>query len=437
MTKKTMEASGTIKGEGLMIASHSLHMSMASQQETRMRVWAPWFQRRSEAFKRYLLQHPWELPMMAINLAAVQVQRVMRGALCRMDPRKAHRLARQAEVTPQYPPFNDIAETEDFVIYHVAALQIQRAFRDHYEARLYPMLRDTRPIELHQAARFIQRCWKRFCDRAAFLARLDILRFRNNQDPALLLRSINPGEAQLFDKAARIVLRFRFGGRAFPPQIYYKVFTQAPLCDVGAFAPRDYTRTRRQLPRELHNHPSSDMFGGQHDIRVGSSRFAVELSAESKAELGQPEVDPESLGWYARHENNGWRCVSHVKLQEIDADPVTKQTRDKRVAFHFSKPKRQENKLALQKRRRREWMQKMYAQGRASSGVRGPSEDKQEEKEEKSFLDERTGEEEDFDDDNLDELLEWTNQLDFEDYVSEWHTSATSFDKSIAIDPRV
>ena len=53
-----------------------------------------------------------------------------------------------------------------------------------------------------------------------------------------MLRSINPREASLVDRASGMRVRFRLGGDTFPPQIYYKIFTRAALCDVGAFAPR-------------------------------------------------------------------------------------------------------------------------------------------------------------------------------------------------------
>lgn len=39
-------------------------------------------------------------------------------------------------------------------------------------------------------------------------------------------------------------VRFRLGGYTFPPQIYFKIYTHRPLCDVNAFAPRDYMREK-------------------------------------------------------------------------------------------------------------------------------------------------------------------------------------------------
>lgn len=53
--------------------------------------------------------------------------------------------------------------------------------------------------------------------------RRNVINFRLGGDPRLLLRTINPGEAGLFDRASGVHVRFRLGGYSFPPSIYYKV----------------------------------------------------------------------------------------------------------------------------------------------------------------------------------------------------------------------
>jgi hypothetical protein len=40
-------------------------------------------------------------------------------------------------------------------------------------------------------------------------------------------------------------VRFRLGGHRFPPEVYFKIFTHRPLCDVNSFAPRDYNFERK------------------------------------------------------------------------------------------------------------------------------------------------------------------------------------------------
>ena len=119
-------------------------------------------------------------------------------------------------------------------------------------------------------------------------------------------------------------MRFRLGGMHFPPTIYYKIFTNAPVCDVGSFAPKDYTTSKQINPGTLHNQeqlppppsppkkkrdrspslmsvlsmnshssllpseaPSSSAARQAHSIRVGSRYFAAKLSEMTRQELKQ------------------------------------------------------------------------------------------------------------------------------------------------------
>lgn len=68
-------------------------------------------------------------------------------------------------------------------------------------------------------------------------------------NPAKLLKGINPLEATLLETAVDCHVRFRLGGDTFPPNIYYKIFSKTNVCDINAFAPRDYS----SLPREVGN----------------------------------------------------------------------------------------------------------------------------------------------------------------------------------------
>jgi hypothetical protein len=75
----------------------------------------------------------------------------------------------------------------------------------------------------------------------------DLIQFHNNGDPQLLMRVINPKEAKYVDAAAGLRIRFRLAGERFPPTIFYKIFTNRPIQDLGANAPRDYTRPYLKL----------------------------------------------------------------------------------------------------------------------------------------------------------------------------------------------
>lgn len=77
----------------------------------------------------------------------------------------------------------------------------------------------------------------------------DFINFKEKGDPSMLIKSINPSEAQLLDPASQVHIRFRLGGDKFPPLIYYKIFTHASMCDINAFAPRNYNKMKKALKK--------------------------------------------------------------------------------------------------------------------------------------------------------------------------------------------
>jgi hypothetical protein len=98
------------------------------------------------------------------------------------------------------------------------------------------------------------------------------------------LKGINPLEAQLLETAVDCHVRFRLGGDTFPPNIYYKIFSKTNVCDINAFAPRDYS----SLPREV---------GKEEKIKFSTYQ--------------RNRKEYENEGWYLRSDNNGWRPVRH------------------------------------------------------------------------------------------------------------------------------
>ena len=60
-----------------------------------------------------------------------------------------------------------------------------------------------------------------------------------------MLKAINPDEPMLLEWAANIHLRFRLGGENFPPNIYYKFFSNGSNVDLNSFAPIDYSVIKR------------------------------------------------------------------------------------------------------------------------------------------------------------------------------------------------
>ncbi|GFR44327.1 hypothetical protein Agub_g5540 [Astrephomene gubernaculifera] len=276
-----------------------------------------------------------------------------------------------------------------------AATTIQRWFRGYRVRKEYLARRARiRKVELewathhdatyrvHMAARVIQTAWRGFRNRRIFDYYRDLIRFRERGDPRELLRVINPREAGLVDAASGIHVRFRLGGTTFPPLVFYKIFTHRPVTDIGAFGPRDYAHEMRLTAAEIHNKPTAGgaaATGGgagsmaaavaagaarrekkRHDFKEGN--FEIEASfreyIKPDGSIGLRDVS----GWYERYENNGWRPVAERVL--LDEDPVTTMTRLKRQPmFHYNPAVRREHRARVAKQRKRDWLRKMYAEG--------------------------------------------------------------------------
>jgi hypothetical protein len=210
-------------------------------------------------------------------------------------------------------------------MYHIAAIQIQWAWRGHV-ARTKKTHKKTRE-EL--ACEKIQRCWRAFTNVKIFNYYKDLINFKNKGDPAQLLKSINPSEAMLLDPAAKCHIRFRLGGEKFPPLIYYKIFTHGALCDIGAFAPRDYMKIKAKKKKQI----VDIKFDKVYDTK-------------------------DNHGWYERIENNGWRPISDKILTPFDTVEI--RTAQARKKFHHDLMKRKELSAAEKRKRKLKWLKKLY-----------------------------------------------------------------------------
>jgi len=234
----------------------------------------------------------------------------------------------------------------------------------------------------------LQSAWRGFTNKQIFGYFKEVISFREQGDAKLLLRSINPKEANLIDRATQIHIRFRLGGEQFPPQIYYKVYTHGNVTDVCSFAPRDYTAHYQPPPIVLHN----------------------------KDKPGQMPRLESREGWYRRVENNGWRPVS----QKLFAEPVQQERASE---WNHVKLERRQEQHMRRKQRKLQWMRRMYSQGggaEATVAVGGTPGDKSA----PPAIEE--GE------DDLDDLLLWSNSLDFDSYYQDWLGLATTSEKPIA-----
>jgi hypothetical protein len=238
-------------------------------------------------------------------------------------------------------------------VYSTAVTVIQRKFRKHksYLTRLYGPKCFIRSGKIRfydkteDAAATIQRTWKKFLNKEIYKFYCEMVKFREKLDPIVVLKGINPGEAKLIDVASAVHIRFRLGGLRFPPTVYYKIYTHNPVCDIGSFAPRDYTKHK------------------------------IVKDARKTNSHGHTENIIDTTGWYKRVENNGWRPIADKLINDADfqhndytarASVRTNLTRSRdrqqeiKEFTHYSSLHRQQDLKIKRKKRKVEWMKKMY-----------------------------------------------------------------------------
>jgi hypothetical protein len=215
-------------------------------------------------------------------------------------------------------------------------------------------------------------------------------------------------EADYLDRASGIHIRFRLGGAVFPPKIFYKIYTHRPLCDINAFAPRNYSIERRAQPDplSLHNKPSSLSFSStvpthRAALTTGGSRSSFIRKIQSSIRVGRAFYDAtitppvSSVGmddWYQREDDrsNPWRVISTELEEVLDPPPpwvlldrrqeeLTAEHKRKKndltssptSAYHYSRLRRQQDLVLEKKRRKREWMLKAYTLTAGTKGMAG------------------------------------------------------------------
>ncbi|OQR93885.1 hypothetical protein ACHHYP_02107 [Achlya hypogyna] len=136
---------------------------------------------------------------------------------------------------------------------NLALAIIQYKWRMYYQKTL--AIYEMTPRD--KAAARIQGLWRGYTNKRIYRYYRDLVNFRNTGDPMLMLKAINPSEAHLLDAATNAQVRFRLGGAAFPPTIYYKIFTRGAVCDMNAFSPKDYTTAHQVGPRNINVHAST------------------------------------------------------------------------------------------------------------------------------------------------------------------------------------
>lgn len=294
---------------------------------------------------------------------------------------------------------------ERFPVYHIAALQIQYAWKAHCQRGLLgrPPTPAGPPPRL-RAALGLQAAWRSYTNKRIYRYYRDLISFQDAGDPAMMLRAINPGEAGLLDASMGAVVRFRLGGMAFPPTIYYKIFTRRAVCDLNAFSPKNYALARCQPRRQSqqqqpHQAPSSrqSVF-----LRVGRSLHRAKMAQQ------------DTRHWYQRLENNGWRPVTAKVVSEASADPVARATAAKPAPVPTLV--RRQDAEKLRRAKKRAWMHKLYAQGLLKEIAVPESEGD----------DDGASIDVDFESDawetQADDMFQWAAALDYDEYVESWRS---------------
>lgn len=400
-----------------------------------------WRRKRSE--RRWLIRTGRErLPVSAFVLAVVELQRIWRGILLRRRVLKKYisasftRLWKQEElaldavyrVVPRAPEasFGDLLRKvqsrwrtvllrselsrwehqQRWPIYWVAAATIQRAWVDFQFHRNMKRHRNRSKrfykTKLDHCAGKIQSVWKCFVQRRIFRFFVSLIRFREQGDPALMLKCIDLGEACMMDRAAGLHVRFRLGGSVFPPVILFKVFTHNNVADVCSFAPKDYARARKEAS-------------------ITASPSAVHNKKKA------PVTDRSS--WYQRRDNNGWKPVDSSVLsnaEEIAKDAAQNATKHKDIIgqgapYHYSRLRRQQEKDLRIKQTRRLWLAELYSH---EQHRQKPSLNRTKLENEAKEIFQTMAEEEI--EDEMKRLTDWTKHLDFESYRRDWLRQATT-----------
>ncbi|XP_078259218.1 protein MFI [Rhinoraja longicauda] len=268
-----------------------------------------------------------------------------------------------------------------------------------YVREMAATVKQQATLKLENSARIIQRAWRRHIDMQLYKHYKNMINFRGKGNPKFMMKCINPIEADLLDSAAGVHVRFRLGGETFPPKIYYKIFTHRPIVDLCANSPKDYTNpaVKQKVPRQVHNH--NNLVKTQEDNRSG---------------------------WYKRKENNDWRSLSD-KYLGTTTDYLQFEPTRKTTVFHHCIAQRRQDVMKKQKQRKIEWMKKMYQEGILQAQTQDPNAAVLVQRATEGVINslEQHGPNAVLDWE-VDELIEWTNALNFEKYLMDWMEIASS-----------
>ncbi|KAF0972786.1 hypothetical protein FDP41_009035 [Naegleria fowleri] len=266
---------------------------------------------------------------------------------------------------------------------HIAATVIQSRYR-LYRRRLFEKTGSTqvffRKYKMYfydrksHAAFIIQKWWRNCINKQIFQFYKQLIVFKERSHPYDILKAINPSEAPLLDPAIGAFIRFRLGGSQFPPVIYYKIFMKQPVIDINAFAPRNYAS------RDVNNISIQPVYFGNHrDLLTKQWDFedwyqreernswrpvATSLLVHEEILLDQQfhvcsNFLLDRVKKEVRQTKNRFSLFPSTTYKVLQAVKSEQEAIDKLLPYHFMPSKRKENLLKKKRKKRLEWLIKL------------------------------------------------------------------------------
>ncbi|XP_073796545.1 protein MFI-like isoform X3 [Danio rerio] len=175
----------------------------------------------------------------------------------------------------------------------------------------------------------IQRAWRKHVDTAVFKHLKKLLSFHNQGDPRLLLRFINPAEANILDAASGALIRFRLGGFSTSEDPIFKLTEDTKKTEFH------HCKIRRQqdVARKKKMRKIEWMRKMYAEGRTGHSKTAQQLQNSPETLLDsfetsdfEQEVD-ELLAWTRALDFddyiNEWRNLGTSRCYIVDKDDLS------------------------------------------------------------------------------------------------------------------
>ncbi|EFC38912.1 hypothetical protein NAEGRDRAFT_52840 [Naegleria gruberi] len=335
--------------------------------------------RSSKQRRRYFIRNIEFHPLMAFISAAIEIQRCIKGYLTRrgfyirrINELKALKKVKEDEKFRQYSTLYEVATkalitpiakkneenlstflnsymgviqakfhqlltvwrygNDEYLrnrLAHIASSVIQSRYK-LYRRRLYDKTGSKdiffKKYKMYfydkkcHAAFIIQKWWRNTINKQIFQFYKQLIIFKERTHPYDILRAINPSESQLIDPSIGAFIRFRLGGKSFPPIVFYKVFLKKPIIDINSFAPRNYSGERKQL--DLISTLTSNNLNNNNINLNNNGNIVKTMTFSNHRDV--LATNWEFQDWYQREERNSWRPVSTNLLvhEDILDDPV-------------------------------------------------------------------------------------------------------------------